>query len=47
MKVALCLLTLPFIIGGILLLERGHKKCAVVVLVASLVMLGIAGAQPW
>lgn len=47
MKIALCMLALPVIIGGILLLERGHKRCAVAALVGSLMLLGIAGAQPW
>ena len=35
------------IIGGILLLERGHRRCAVAALAGSLLLLGIAGGQPW
>ena len=47
MKIALCMLALPVIIGGILLLERGYRRCAIAALVASLMLLGFAGAQPW
>lgn len=47
MKIALCMLALPVIIGGILLLERGHRRCAVAALAGSLLLLGIAGGQPW
>lgn len=47
MKIALCMLALPIIIGGILLLERGHRRCAVAALAGSLLLLGIAGGQPW